>query len=269
MAKYDLHMHSKYSDGELNISEIVKIAKEHNLDGIAITDHDNIDSWLEIDKNNYDLDVVKGVELSTYYKGENVHVLGYYLNDSFNYKDLACFLKDMSEKRKERVHKIIELLKPLGIEIKYENIEKFADGVIARPHIARAIIEAYPERNYTIDYIFEHFIGDNCPAFVKVMNFETEDAINLLHQNHCIAVLAHPLLLKKLNYKELLKLNFDGIEVVYPYKNNDFNKVKKEIKHDLLVTGGTDFHGIKQCNNVGKFYCDQGNLEKFLNVINK
>ena len=68
--KYDLHTHTNYSDGDLDILGNVKNAVKLGLDGIAITDHDNIDSWEEIDNNNYPIDVIKGVELSTYYKGD-------------------------------------------------------------------------------------------------------------------------------------------------------------------------------------------------------
>ena len=76
--KYDLHTHTKYSDGELDVDGNVKRAIELGLDGIAITDHDSIESWKIIDQNDYAIPVIKGVELSTFYNGTSVHILGYY-----------------------------------------------------------------------------------------------------------------------------------------------------------------------------------------------
>ena len=148
MLKYDLHTHTKYSDGELDILGNIKRAKELGLSGIAITDHDNLDSWKDIDSNNYDFYVIKGVELSTYYNGVNIHILGYYLNDDGSYSELEQFLAMVREKRKERVYKVIDLLKNFEIELTYEEIASYADGAIGRPHIAQAIINKYPERNY-------------------------------------------------------------------------------------------------------------------------
>ena len=109
--KYDLHTHTCYSDGDLDILGNVKNAIKLGLDGIAITDHDNIDGWEDIDNNSYKIDVIKGVELSTYYKGDSVHVLGYYLNDGGDYSELDNFLKKTREDRLIRVKKIIDLLK--------------------------------------------------------------------------------------------------------------------------------------------------------------
>ena len=138
--KYDLHTHTNYSDGDLDILGNVKNAYKLGLDGIAITDHDNIDSWEEIDNNNYSIDVIKGVELSTYYKGDSVHILGYYLNDNGDYSELDSFLKKTREDRLVRLKKIIELLKDYDINITYEEIIKEAEGAVARPHIVKAII---------------------------------------------------------------------------------------------------------------------------------
>ena len=269
--KYDLHTHTKYSDGELSIEGNVKRAIELGLDGIAISDHDNIDSWKEIDNNNYPIPVLKAVELSTYFNGDNVHILGYYLNNNGSYKELDDFLTDMRIKREARTNKTIELLHKQGIDITYENIKKHADGAIGRPHIAAAIIEAYPEKNYSIQDIFDLFIGDGKPSYVKISNFQTVDAIKILHENNCLAILAHPHQLKKVDYKEILDLGVDGVECYYPYDNNlDYQDVLEEAtKRNILITGGSDFHGPNVRNTMGKEYSKGENLKRFLKTINK
>ncbi len=269
--KYDLHTHTKYSDGELTIDGNVKKAIELGLDGIAITDHDNIDTWQEIDNNEYEIPIIKGVELSTYYKGESVHILGYYLNNNGSYEKLDQFLKDMRHKREKRTLKIIELLKEYGINITYKNIEKFADGAIGRPHIAKAIIEAYPQNNYTIQDIFDLYIGDGKPCFVKISEFQTEDAIRILKENNCLAILAHPLIIKKVDYREILSLGVDGVECYYPYdENKDYQEVINEAKkRKILITGGSDYHGPTVRNTMGREYLEGEELIRFLKSINK
>ena len=272
MVKYDLHSHTIYSDGEFTVEGNVNRAISLGLDGIAISDHDNIDSWKDIDNKKFDIPVIKALELSTFTNGENVHVLGYYLNDNGDYSELDNFLKEMRENRDKRVYRIIDLLKQLDINVTYENIIKYADGSVGRPHVAKAIMEAYPERNYTIDEIFDNFIGDGKPAYVPSSNLDTKDAIDILHRNHCIAVLAHPLLIdnKKVNYKDLLNYPFDGVEYFYPYKDESYQEVLDIANEkNLLVTGGSDFHGPNVRDTMGLEYNRDHYLERFLKRINQ
>ena len=270
--KYDLHTHTRFSDGELDVAGNVERAIGLGLDGIAITDHDGVDSWEVIDSNKFKIPVIKGVELSTFYNDTSVHVLGYYKNDGGDYSKLASFLKMLRKEREGRVLKIIDLLKQFDIEITYDEVAKYADGSIGRPHIAQAIIARYPDRGYTNENIFERFIGNGKPAYVPTHKLDTRDAIKLLHDNHCIAVLAHPLLIKpeKLNYKDLMKEEFDGIEVFYPYSNKA--KCKMVLKFakgkGWLITGGSDFHGPVVRNTMGQAYNSDEYLAEFLEKIN-
>ena len=268
--KYDLHTHTNYSDGDLDILGNVCNAIKLGLDGIAITDHDNIDGWEEIDNNTYKIDVIKGVELSTYYKGESVHVLGYYLNDNGDYSELASFLKKTKEERLVRVKKIIELLKNYDIDVTYEEILKEADGAVARPHIVKAIIKKYPKRGYTSEYLFDNYLGKDGPCFVPVNNFDTRDAIELLKRNHCLVVIAHPLLINKFNYQELAKYKIDGIEAIYNYQKNTTNDVLSfTLNNKLMVTGGSDYHGPLTRNTMGSVYLEGKYVLDFLNKIHK
>ena len=267
--KLDLHTHTYYSDGELSVEENVQRAKQLGLDGIAITDHDNIDSWNDID-NIDDFKVIKGVELSTFYENENVHLLGYYLNNNKSYEELDRFLKKLRKDREIRINKMINLLKQFKIELTEEEILSEADGSVGRPHVAKAILKKYPNRNYTYDYIFENFIGNGKPAYVPTYNFQTIDAIKMLKRNSCIAVIAHPLLLKKFDYKKLFKLDIDGVEVFYPYYDKSYKKLLKEAKQNkLLITGGSDFHGPNVRDTMGKEYLKDEYVDIFLKNINK
>ena len=268
--KYDLHTHTSYSDGDLDILGNVKNAIKLGLDGIAITDHDNIDGWEEIDNNTYKIDVLKGVELSTYYKGDSVHVLGYYLNDGGDYSELDSFLKKTREERLIRVKKIIELLKQYDIDVTYEEILAEADGAVARPHIAKAIIKKYPERGYTSTYLFDNYIGNDRPCYLPVNYFDTRDAIELLKRNHCLDVIAHPLLITKFDYKELAKYEIDGIEAIYNYQSDIKNDVLSfTLNNKLIVTGGSDYHGPVTRDSMGSVYLEGKYVYDFLDKINK
>ena len=268
--KYDLHTHTSYSDGDLNISGNVENAIKLGLDGIAITDQDNIDGWEEIDNNNYPIDVIKGVELSTYYKGDSVHILGYYLNDNGDYSELDEFLKNTREERLVRVKKIIELLKQYDINVTYEEILKEADGAVARPHIVKAIMKKYPERGYTSNYLFDNYLGNDKPCFLPVNYFDTRDAIELLKRNHCLVVVAHPLLINKFNYQELAKYNIDGIEAIYNYQNDIKNDTLSfTLNNKLIVTGGSDYHGPITRDSMGSVYLEGKYVDLFLDKINK
>ena len=270
--KYDLHTHTKFSDGELDVAGNVKRAIELGLDGVAITDHDSVESWKVIDESDFAIPVIKGVELSTFYNGASVHILGYYKNDGSDYSKLDSFLQMLRENRKKRVMKIIKLLKTMDIDLTYEEIAKYADGTIGRPHIAQAIMDKYPEKNYTMNDIFDIYIGNGKPAYVPTYNLDTKDGIKLLHDNHCIVLLAHPLLIdtRKCDYKKLMKEDFDGIEVFYPYSNSEkykivlnFTKGKK-----YVIGGGSDYHGPNVRDTMGKAYNNGDYLEHFLEKIN-
>lgn len=268
----DLHTHTNNSDGEYTVLENINLARENKYRAIAITDHDNINSWNLIDDYD-DIIAIKGVELSTFYKGDSVHILGYYLNNGGSYKQLEDKLKSLQDKREKRVHKMIELLHQFDIYLTYEEIVKYADGVVARPHVARAIMEKYTDREYTSQYIFENFIGDDKPAYVPTENLDTYDAIKLLHDNNCIAVLAHPLYIKKFNYQEIKDLGIDGIECFYAYFDIDEKECKKVLKfakeNNLIVTGGSDFHGPNVRNTFKESYLEGEYEDIFLKVINK
>ena len=266
--KIDLHTHTTYSDGDLSILGNVLRAMELELDGIAITDHDTIDSWKEIDQHQYPIMVIKGVELSTYYKGKSVHILGYYLNDGGDYQELENTLKVFQKDRIERLEKIISLLEPLGIVLTKEEIMKEADGAVARPHIAKAIMKKYPNLHLTMDDVFDQYIGNHAPAYVPVNQFQTEDAISLLKRNHCLVVVAHPLLIENIDYHELFHFDIDGVEGIYSYSfDSEEDVVSAGDDNSLIVTGGSDYHGPITRNTMGETFLEGERADLFLEKV--
>ncbi|MCR1949451.1 PHP domain-containing protein [Clostridium sp. DSM 100503] len=247
MFKCDLHIHSICSDGRFTPSDIVKMAKEKNLDYISLTDHDTLTGIKEALNEAETLNVkfIPGIELSTEYNGESIHVLGFFNKDNYDHLELNNILNEFKERRISRAYKIVDNLKKYhNIEIDINKVLSNGKDTIARPHIAKAIIDAgYP---YDHDYIFDNFIGNNCPAYIPSTKLSTKDGIKLLKKYGALVFLAHPVLVKKTPVEDLLDLGFDGLEAIY-YKNTEkdtdkFLRLAKD--RNLFISSGSDCHGI-------------------------
>ncbi len=268
--KADLHMHTTHSDGRLSREEVFDRAKANGLDIIAITDHD---VTAEVEDNRAlaqarGMRYIAGIELSTLYKGKSVHVLGYFKGDAHKNKEMVEYYQMIKEGRENRAKTFIEKLDyHFDITITYEQLLRLSGGIIARPHIARAIMENYP--HYTHDYIFNNFIGDECKAYVPSTELSTQEGIKLLKNQGALVVLAHPVLLKPHIHDEVLALDFDGIEAIYcknSLEDTAYYKAFAEA-NGLFVTAGSDYHGITDDSS----HCDVGtntleghDLEMFL-----
>lgn len=263
----DFHIHTIYSDGVKTPKEIIDITKKH-YDIIAITDHDTLDGVKTV-LDNKDPKVILGVEVTTFENGENVHVLGYFnlktqkQNDSF--KELEHVLSKQREMRKFRCLEIARRLKT------YFNIDLDTTALIKKTSITRGTIanqilaQGY---NYDRQELFEKFIGEGCKAYVPASHLPISEAIRLLRNCDATIILAHPILLKKNDYKKILEYGFDGLEAIYPAntpkKEQEFIQYAKD--NNLLVTAGTDYHSDNDGKhaNLGDIYLEGELLEKFL-----
>lgn len=257
--KADLHMHTTHSDGRLSREALFKRAKAKGMDVIAITDHD-VTAEVEDNKRlskKYGVRYIPGIELSTLYKGKSVHILGYYTDEAYNHPEMKEYYAMIKEGRENRARKFIENLKHYhDIEITYEQLIRISGGIIARPHIARAIMENYP--SYTHDRIFDELIGDDAKAYVPSTELSTKEGLDLLKRHNIVAVLAHPVLLKPNIHDEVLAYDFDGIEAIYclntPKDTEHYMDIAR--KRDLLITAGGDYHGIENDSS----HCDIGEV---------
>ncbi|MBM7623005.1 PHP domain-containing protein [Sporohalobacter salinus] len=247
MKKVDLHLHTTASDGSYTPEELVEKAVEMGLETIAVSDHDTvagIGPALAAAKG-VDLEVVSGVELTTYVGQEEVHILGY----CFDYldQDLLVELNKLKEARKNRGKKIVEKLNKLGLDLEWEKVTEVAgSGAVGRPHIARALVnEGYVD---DISAAFDNYIADQGPAYVPKTQLTPKEAIEIINKAGGIAVLAHPGHLSTNELViEIIESGIDGIEAYY--SGHDEEETEKYIKlatrYDLLITGGSDCHGPK------------------------
>src|SRR5690606_39198173 len=116
MMKADMHVHTTASDGVYTPSVVVEMAGRLGLAAIAITDHDTMAGVPEALEaaSRVGIEVVPGVEISTQLDGQDIHILGYYV-DVHN-RELAGRLQQLRQAREERNARIIEKLNELGIE---------------------------------------------------------------------------------------------------------------------------------------------------------
>lgn len=273
--KGDFHVHSNASDGQYTPFELMDLAAIENVDIISVTDHDTtsavVDTISEGKKNN--IRVIPGIELSTLKDNQSIHILGYFNGDDYTDSSFQIFLKEMNDFRINRAKIMVENLhKYFNINISYENIIKRSHGIIARPHIAREIIEE--GYDYSWEYIFENIIGEDSPAYVPHKKLSTKDGIDLLKSVNAISVLAHPILVNRNSISELLKLNFDGIEAIYSSNTvNDTEYFLSAAKaNNLIVTAGSDFHGICKNNGchadkIGSVFLDSDRINIFLEKL--
>ncbi len=219
--------------------------------------------------------VIPGIELSTTYNNCSIHVLGYFKGNNYKKQLNTKFSKTQKKNiEKKRANKIVDKLKKhFNIIISFDEIMDSTKGVISRPHIAKAIVEA--GYDYSWDYIFSNFIGEGCKAYVPNKTISTEEGISLLKESGAISVLAHPVLIKKTNVEDLFKLDFHGVEAIYymnkPEDTTRFKNLAK--KYNKIITGGSDFHGLTKTDGshpdrIGATTLDQGNIEKLLKSIN-
>lgn len=248
MLKCDLHIHSISSDGRYLPKDIAKMAKNSDLDYFSLTDHDTlsgIDETLE-EATKLGVKFIPGIELSTEYNKESIHILGFFKKSDYKNSELNSILDEFKENRIKRAYAIVDNLKKYHhIEIDINKVLSAGKDTIARPHIAKAIIDSgYPYNN---EYIFQNFIGNNCKAYVPSTKISTKEGIELLKKYNALVFLAHPVLVKKTNINDLLDLGFDGLEAIY-YQNKEADTTKfieLAKKRNLFISCGSDCHGIE------------------------
>lgn len=271
MYKSELHCHSTFSDGRLTPKELVSLCNEKDIRLLSITDHDSTESITECIYwgNKFNIKVIPGIELSTIHNGESIHLLGYFTDESYKSIEFQKFLTDLKEFRIYRAKEICSRLdKYFNIKINYNNL--IHNNVVARPHIAKEIINS--GYDYTHDYIFEHFINENSPAYVPNKKVSTKEGIDLLKSLNAIVSLAHPVLIKRSCIKDFISLGIDGLEAIYPRNDShhEFKLIQIAIANKLLITGGSDFHGIENDHshgNLGQYSLTPSQITAFINRI--
>ena len=255
----DLHIHSNYSDGNKHPKEIIEICKNNGINTISFADHNTIKEYDDKSVINSGIEIIKGAEF--YPDMDNVkmfHLLAYDFN--LNQEILALF-QELDNNRLISMQEKLEFIeKKYGINVDINNLSKIW-------------LSNYTLRNYLLKSYNEKYV-DTIINSINEAGFKINrkvDYIKLLHiirNANGIPVLAHPksVICEDFNVfiKELIANGLMGIEVYHSSHNqNDVNKYMKIAnEHNLLISGGSDFHGYGKFDyngndvHLGTYYCD-------------
>jgi len=262
-ATVDLHIHSTHSDGVMTPAQIVQQAVELKLTTISLTDHDTVSGVEElISAAGNRLEAVPAVELSSIHNDLDIHILGYYIDHRSS--DLLAFLHEFKIFRAERVKKILANLSKDGVILDYERVKSLAqNGSLGRPHIA----EALKESGYvnSISEAFVRYLGYHSPYYEPKKDITPKEIIRKIKGWKGIPVVAHPgsMISTGLIY-QLIMDGCAGIEVWHPEhsKRQEQELIELAIKNGLIMTGGSDYHGYRSGNQIGRWGCRESDMEQ-------
>lgn len=278
MKAVDLHTHSNKSDGSYSPAALVDYAVSKGLRAVALTDHDTTDGLAEAVARAEELrlsgkpsvEIVPGIEFSTKLDDQDVHIVGLYI--SYDAPAFGAKLKEFVDSRTERNIKMCRNLQGAGIDITYEKLQaRNPDAVITRAHYASFLLEEGYVKNR--QDAFAKYLGDHTKYFVPREKVTPAQAVELILHAGGIPVLAHPPLYhmgrERLD-RLVASLKNDGlmgIEALYStYTNQDErDMLRLAKKYDLLLSGGSDFHGTNKPNldlgvGFGKLFVPEGFL---------
>ncbi len=254
-------MHTEASDGSDSVDERKSQAEENDLQVIAVTDHDAINSDLTerfyIDEET-GVTVITGAEIKCEVQDTGIEILSYFLDPES--EQVNSLLEKNSELRDQRIR---DMIGNLNDEIDYnlteEEVFQYVEGNPGRPHIAKALAEAEEVENVEVeDDAFDEYIGEDCPAYIPTPKQDAEKVMNAVLDDGGVPVLAHPGRdLEKDDAEEivgeLVDYGLQGLEVLYSWDHKrengyeihfgeDYSRELAE-EFDLIWTGGSDCHG--------------------------
>ena len=244
----DLHLHTTASDGRCTPRELVDLASQAGVEVIAVTDHDTTAALAEVHicADEHHMEAISGIEITAIDEDRDLHVLGYFF-DPRN-EAMERFLASQRSVRIARVEAIGARLASVGLPIDVQSLVQQASREsgrsIGRPQIARAMVDA-GHVNDTRE-AFDRWLGRGCPGFVPRIGSTPDAVIEIIHEAGGIASLAHPGKLRlDSRVKPLTEAGLDALEAFHP--DHDDALVARYVQlaraFNLLVTGGSDFHG--------------------------
>ncbi len=251
MSRLDLHLHTTHSDGSFTPAEVIELAHKAGVTALAITDHDITTGIPEAIATGLQLgiEIIPGIEISSVFGDSELHILGYFLD--WHDPKLSEQLSTLRESRHRRNPKIIERLQESGIDITYNEVRALAGtDSVGRPHIARVLMDKKVVGS--AKEAFDRFLANGKPAYVPRDLPSPAEAIQWIKSAKGLAVLAHPTWVKTTEgtltdlVRQLKADGLDGVEVHYSThtarQTREYLSLAKQL--GLLITGGSDFHGI-------------------------
>lgn len=254
----DLHTHSNRSDGVVEPAAVVARAAAAGLDGLALTDHDTVAGFEEARAacEYHELRFIGGVELSTEAQGRSVHVLGYFVAPE--HPGLVKECARLHGERERRAVAMLARLHELGMDVPLTAVQALAgDAPIGRPHVAQALVDLGFVADH--DEAFDNYLGEGRSCWVPKEALTPVEGVRLIRAAGGAAVLAHPGAgrdggpVDEALVGRLAAEGLAGLEARHAGHRPDaverWTRVAASL--DLLVTGGSDFHGRHDNVDVG------------------
>jgi hypothetical protein len=244
----DLHLHSHFSDGTYLPAELAAHAQRCRLAAIALTDHDSVEGCPEtaLACAAAGVEFIAGTELTAEQDESELHLLGYFID--MQNPTLLTRIARCQAVRQDRIREMVARLNRLKVPLSAEAVFALANcQAPGRPHVARALVKA--KLCSSLDEAFERFLKRNRPAWVPKFKMSAVEAIGLIHQAEGVAVLAHPGLNRTDDViPSLVEAGLDGIECFHTKHSTATSEHYLELadRFDLLVTGGSDCHGLSK-----------------------
>ena len=244
----DFHTHTNVSDGSLSPVDLLLLAEAHDVDFLAITDHDTVKAYEGLQElNETTVALIPGIELSTTWRNNGIHIVGLNI-DPLN-PDLAAGIAKQQQARDERARKIAERLTRLDIDNPYDDVKTLAgDAVIGRPNFAQHLVNIGKVADFQA--AFRKYLGAGKIGDVKQGWASMPDIVEWIVAAGGVAVLAHPAKYKFTTTKlramleDFKEYGGGGIEVVSGHQEPALTRRLAELAQDidLLASTGSDFH---------------------------
>ncbi len=270
--RVDLHIHSSRSDGKYSPSKIVEYSVKNRLNMIALTDHDTVDGLREAKKAVQlfgSLEFVSGVEFSTWLEHDELHILGYGIDET--HPALLKLLDMAQEFRKKRIDHLLKQLSAIGIQISVEEVKhKHHSASLGRMHVACILIE----RGYvkTIREAFDRYLSYEANVIEPLTSdfIPSRQAVEAILEAGGIPVLAHPTIDLFDHYIDrLMTWGLQGVEVFKNTRASIEEYYLETVVRDkgLFLTGGSDWHGYHITRPLGSFYVESTQIQPFLKAV--
>ncbi|MBT2475687.1 PHP domain-containing protein [Microbacterium sp. ISL-103] len=255
----DLHMHSNQSDGTETPAEVVRQAHAHGVRTLALTDHDRTTGWDEAAKATAALGMtfIPGMELSAKHEWRSVHVLGY-LFDPLD----EAIAAETDRIRGDRIGRAERIVRSIGrdYDLDWDDVlaQTTLDATVGRPHIADALVARgiVRDRTEAFDGILHPREGYYEPHYAP----DPLTAVRLITDAGGVAIIAHPVttgrdrMMPVSFIERLIDAGLGGFEIDHRENTASGKKTLHAIaaRHDLIVTGSSDYHGAGKPNRPGE-----------------
>lgn len=268
----DLHIHTRYSDGDKTVEEILKLCEEKKLEYISITDHNTCKAYNDKifkNKNCFTGRIIKGVEMNATFKNKAIEILGYNIKESKiieEWSEKFFSEKILRKKQEEEKKALLKICDKKGMIYEENKIEK---NIPLTDYITIYIYKELMRHKENHKILGEY--AESLNIFIRkgLMNPESEyytgnhnapkpmykDVINIIHKAGGLAFFAHPF---EYRFKETISFidelrkekELDGIECFHPSANEKEMDILEKYakKNNLYISGGSDYHGKKKPN---------------------